>query len=190
MPSRECFGLRQRAATSAAPRGSAFEKRGRDGVALELEVCRHVGQDAGERSDPEICVVRDRDVVDAALLGGEAHVAAGLSRDLVAITPECPGELAAREIAGEPHASSRDDFVVDEVQPDRRRAVGLLEVTADGLSNGLPQSLQGIRLGENRGADGVCRIPAFGGFFDQKENFRHVDLRPEQEYCNELTALS
>src|SRR5262245_48368925 len=53
-------------------------------IAAHLEVGGHVSEDAGECPDAERAVVRDGDVMLAALRGGQTHVASGLAGDLVA----------------------------------------------------------------------------------------------------------
>jgi len=48
-------------------------------------------------------VIGDREVMLAALLRGEPEVAPGFPRHGVSVSAEGPGEIAAGEIAGEPH---------------------------------------------------------------------------------------
>ena len=67
-------------------------------AALHAEVLRDIGQDRGERADPERRVGRDGDVVLAALARREANVAAGLSGDAVTEAPECSDKLGAIQI--------------------------------------------------------------------------------------------
>lgn len=55
-------------------------------------------QNRGKGAYPERCVGRNRDVVLAGLLRGEAHVAAGLPRDMVAYDRECAGKLNAAQV--------------------------------------------------------------------------------------------
>ena len=65
---------------------SALEERRRERTALDVEMARDVRENAGERAESEIRVVRDRDVMFATVLRREAHVAARFARHLVPIT--------------------------------------------------------------------------------------------------------
>lgn len=75
--------------------------------ALEPEVGADLVEDRRQRAHSECCVVGDRQVMLAGFLGGEAQVTARLPCDRVAEPPERVCELAAGEIAREPHRSSR-----------------------------------------------------------------------------------
>ena len=83
--------------------GSALEEFACERAARDLQVLRHIGEDGGEGANAETGVIGDREVVLAALLRGEAEVAPGFPRHGVSVSAEGPGELAAGEIAGEPH---------------------------------------------------------------------------------------
>ena len=78
-----------RAALNIPSLDSPLEAQGR------LKVANH--------TDAETGVIGDREVMLAALLRGEPEVAPGFPRHGVSVSAEGPGELAAGEIAGEPH---------------------------------------------------------------------------------------
>ena len=50
-----------------------------------MKMCRDLAHDARERTDAEIPMIGDREVMFATLLRGEAHVAAGLARERVSV---------------------------------------------------------------------------------------------------------
>ena len=83
--------------------GSALEEVGRERVARDLQMLCHIGEDGGEGADAETRVIGDGEVMLAALLRGEPEVAPGFPRHGVSVSAEGPGEIAAGEIAGEPH---------------------------------------------------------------------------------------
>jgi hypothetical protein len=55
----------------------------------------HIFQDCVERSNSEGRMPGDRDVMYAALLCGESHVAPGLAREFVSVPTKQRGELFA-----------------------------------------------------------------------------------------------
>ena len=77
-------------------------------------------------------------------------------------------EIAAGKIAREPYHSGGDDFVVDKVKPDRLGPIGILEVTAHCVANGVSELVEVVRLGENRRPDGARRVPALSGFLNDQ----------------------
>jgi len=108
----------------------------------------------------------------AALLGSEAHVASGFADHDVSIAAQRTGEIAAREIARELHASGGDDFVVREVQPDDFGSIRVVEVAAHRIAHHLAELVEIVRFGEDR-TDRAGRVPAFGGFLDDKQDLGH-----------------
>ena len=74
-----------RGAASDGRGGSALEEVGRERAARDLQVLRHVGEDAGEGAEAETRVIGDGDVMLAALLRGEPEVAPGFPRHSVPI---------------------------------------------------------------------------------------------------------
>jgi hypothetical protein len=79
----------------------------------------------------------------------------------------------AREITREAHTLRRDDFVVHQVEADRLRSIGIIEVTADRVTGRLTELIEIVRFGENRGPNGARDVPAFGRFLDDKQDFGH-----------------
>ena len=65
---------------------------------------RDVGQNAGERANPKFRVARNRDVMFAALMSGQTHVASGLTGDLISDAPEDSDEIIAAQSARQSHA--------------------------------------------------------------------------------------
>lgn len=78
------------------------EEQGREIVAADLEVRRHVGENTAKSSEAEGVVARNRDVVFAWLRCGQTHVASGLTCDGVANAAEAACQLIARYIARQP----------------------------------------------------------------------------------------
>lgn len=72
-------------------------------VAAHPEMLGNVREYRGERADAQRIVARDGYVVLAFLVGGEAHVAAGLAGCFLAERPQRPREVGARQVPGEPH---------------------------------------------------------------------------------------
>src|SRR3990172_5706649 len=86
--------------------GSAFAEEELDeGGPRHFEMRRHVGEDAGERPDPQGFLVGDRDVGLPVLPCREPPMAAGLTGDGVAQDLQRPREPAPGEIPGQPHAA-------------------------------------------------------------------------------------
>ena len=70
------------------------EERRRESSAIDSHVRGDIAQDAGERPHSQAAVFRDRNVMLAALLRRETHVAPSFARDLVAVPAEGAGEVA------------------------------------------------------------------------------------------------
>lgn len=64
---------------------SALEELRGERAAIDVEMRRDVGEDAGQRTDAETRMIRDRDVMLTALLRREPHVAPRFARDVVSI---------------------------------------------------------------------------------------------------------
>ena len=80
-------------------------------VAISLDVGRHLSEDGAKRAYTQRSVPPNGDVVLASLLcAGEADVATGLSRDLVAEAAKEPGEVRPREVARQLHAEMTSSF--------------------------------------------------------------------------------
>lgn len=65
---------------------------------------RDIGKDAGQRAYPKLRVPRHRNVMFAVLMGGKAHMAPGLTGDLVSDESEGTDEIIATQSARKPHA--------------------------------------------------------------------------------------
>jgi hypothetical protein len=65
----------------------------------------HVRKNAGERADADGIVVWDRDVVLAVPRRRQAHVATGLTSDLLAEFAQSLGEVAPGQITRQPHVA-------------------------------------------------------------------------------------
>jgi hypothetical protein len=125
-------------------------------------------------------VIRDRYVMHAALLRREAQVTAHLTRDLIAIPAQRTGVRGPTDRGGDgarcalSRPSGRDDFVVDEMEPDRLRSLGivLVVVAADRLADHRAQLREVVCFGDDRGAHGVGDVAAFLGLFDDKTGSR------------------
>ena len=69
------------------------------------------------------------------------------------------------------HAS--DNFVAHKVQANHLRCVAVVEMAAHGITHLLVQLLDRFSLGEDRFAQGTCRVTSFGGRLDNKDDFTH-----------------
>lgn len=52
----------------------------------------------------------------------------------------------------------------------------LVKVAADSIAHLLTKAIESIRLGKNGFAQGACGKSTFGGLFDQKDEFVHLDF--------------
>ena len=86
-------------------RATLTEEPFKQGVAADLEVCRNVSEDSGQGSNTEWGMLRDRQVMLAMFVRGQAKMTAGLAGDGIAEFVECLGQVVAREIAGKPHTA-------------------------------------------------------------------------------------
>jgi len=84
---------------------SSAEKALKEFIAADLEVRGDIPQDAGQCSDFEGMMVRDRDVVLAALVSGKTQVAARLAGDLVSELAERPGQLRPGNVSWQFHCT-------------------------------------------------------------------------------------
>jgi hypothetical protein len=64
---------------------------------------RNVAEDAGQRTNFERLMIWYRDVVLAMFIGGQPHVAAGLSRDLVAKWAQSFCQVRPRQVSWQLH---------------------------------------------------------------------------------------
>ena len=127
--------------TRAPPRVCAVllrEEFFRECRSVDAKMRGDIGEDARQCPETQIIVVGDRDVVLAASLCRQPHVAARLARDGVLVATQGAREVAAGEITRESHASRGDHFVMDEMEPDDARPFGLVEVAADRIADRLP----------------------------------------------------
>lgn len=65
----------------------------------------HISEKGGEGADAKRCMLRDREVVLAMLIGGESKVTAGLAGDRIAKLAKGLSEIAPGQIAGKPHTA-------------------------------------------------------------------------------------
>ncbi len=163
--------MRLRGGLSLFARVSSYAEEVRsERGALHAKMRRDIGEDTREGADTEARVIRDGDVMLAPLLGREPQVTPGLARHRVAVAAERVREISARDIAREPHHLGGDDFVVDQMESDRLRSLGILvEVTAHGIAHHLSQALQIIRLGEDSCAQSTSGVAPFRRVFDEKD---------------------
>jgi len=90
---------------------------------------------------------RNSEVLLATLQGrGEPHLAAGLTGDLIAITPKQDGpDLLPTGHAGVSH---RDHLVARQMQPDEARAICLVKVASNRVADHFPQFRPTVGLRE------------------------------------------
>src|SRR5262245_14562384 len=93
-----------RSAQTRAPASLLEELRDKI-VAADSEVRRYRSECAGERTDAECSMSRDRHVVLPVHLRRQAHVAAGLTRLNVAQTSKRSRETVARQIPRQGHTA-------------------------------------------------------------------------------------
>jgi hypothetical protein len=105
-------------------------------------MCGDVGEDPSKSSDAQVFVIRRASFRDphcyvmlTTLLRREPNVATRFTRNRISVPAKRAGEIAAGEIAGQPHYLRGDDFVMDEVQPDCLRSISFLEMTVQGVAN-------------------------------------------------------
>ena len=77
-------------------RATLTEEPFKEGVASDLEVCRNVSKDGRKGSNTEWGMLRDRQVMLAMLLRGQAKMTTGLAGDGIAELVECLGQVVAR----------------------------------------------------------------------------------------------
>jgi len=106
-----------------------------------------VSDHAGERPDAQGGVVGDREMVLRLGAGRHPNVAARLSNDFISERREGPGEVPPGNI---PRPSYGDELVPDEVETNEAWTLRVIEVAADGIPHVLLQSLERVRLGEDR----------------------------------------
>ena len=92
--------LRSRVPPRVSSAEQAFDQR----LAAQAEVLGDIAENAGQCTDPEGRVARNREVVLAAFEGGQSQVAAGLTRHLVAQATEDLGEIVTGDVPRQPQA--------------------------------------------------------------------------------------
>ena len=68
-------------------------------------MCRDIGQNARKRANAKFRVPRNRDVMFATLMGGQAHMASGLTGDLISDDSEGSDEIIAAQSARQSHTA-------------------------------------------------------------------------------------
>jgi hypothetical protein len=68
-------------------------------LSRDVQVLGHVSEDSAQCADPQRLVMGNRDVVLAASSGGQAHMAAGLARYLIGVTPKQDSQFFTTEVA-------------------------------------------------------------------------------------------
>lgn len=77
-------------------RATLTEEPFKECVASDLEMCRNVSKDGRKGSNTEWGMLRDRQVMLAMLLRGQAKMTTGLTGDGIAELVECLGQVVAR----------------------------------------------------------------------------------------------
>lgn len=137
----------------------------------------HLAEDCGQRPHTELRMRWDRDVVLTVLLRRQAEVAPGLTGHRVAEDLKRSREVRSRKVPRQPNQSARlgrNDFVANDVQPDHPGAIRIVEMTADGVPDRAAQCIKVIRLGHDRGIDGVGDKAPFRGFGNNEQNLGHA----------------
>src|SRR5205809_3467429 len=73
-------------------------------------------------------------------------------------------------------ASSADDFLADEVEPDDFRDLALFEVAVNRVSDLVMKIDQVVGLGEDRLSEGASGETSLGGLLDEKDHFRQISV--------------
>jgi hypothetical protein len=112
----------------------------------EIEVTGHVAQDGCLRCHSQRTMAWDRDVMLAVFNAGQAEVPARLAGQSIT---ELQGALRAhwRDPA---KASSADDFLAHEMEPDDRRNAARIEMATNRVADSFIQVDQPTGLGEDR----------------------------------------
>lgn len=150
----------------------ALEEASRYFSAGDTEMRRDVGKDRSQGADAELAVIRDGDMVLAALLGREAQVASGFTRHCVAVLTECPREFEPGERAGA--ASGGDDLIAHQVQPDHFGPVSLIEVASYRITDGVAQGSEIVGFRDDRRLNTARDIAALGCLFDDEQDLGHL----------------
>jgi hypothetical protein len=112
----------------------AAEQQSAQPVAGQIMMSSHVRKNASERADADGIVVWDRDVVLAVPRRRQAHVATGLTSDLLV---EFAQSLRGRARTDHAAASCREDFIPHEVKSNHLRPLGIIEMAADRVAYGI-----------------------------------------------------
>ncbi len=86
-------------------RATLTEEPFKEGVAVDLEVSCNVSKDSRQGFNTEWAMLRDRQMMLAMLVSGQAKMTAGLASDGVAELVEYLSQVATREIARKPHTA-------------------------------------------------------------------------------------
>ena len=110
---------------------------------------------------------------------GMAMIVIGVSRRWLPVwrvtrTRDRRGLSRGRHRRRPAEASSPDDFLADEVEPDDPRNLALVEVAVNRVSDLVMEIGQVVGLGEDRLSEGPSGEASLGGFLDEEDHFRQI----------------